>query len=200
VVGRFQDVIARGLLGILEQEAALRVLGSGLDHGALERAVARGRAQVVLLDEDNVAEPAVLKRLHGARAGVGVVVLAHRPSRAYVMRVLACGVSVCLSLDASAQEIVGAVHLAAAGARQQVLVATSSRPSHRGRSQGGRATGGYVLTRRERQVLELLGKGRKNVEIARTLEISTETARTHAKHVYRKLGVNSRSELLGVEL
>jgi DNA-binding CsgD family transcriptional regulator len=49
-------------------------------------------------------------------------------------------------------------------------------------------------------VLKLLGRGEKNSEIASALDIGTETARTHAKHVYRKLGVSSRKELLGVEV
>jgi DNA-binding NarL/FixJ family response regulator len=57
----------------------------------------------------------------------------------------------------------------------------------------------YSLTRREKQVLVLLGRGWKNADIARELQVSTETVRTHAQHVYRKLGVRSRKELLGVE-
>jgi DNA-binding NarL/FixJ family response regulator len=57
----------------------------------------------------------------------------------------------------------------------------------------------YSLTRREKQVLVLLGRGWKNADIAVELQVSTETVRTHAQHVYRKLGVRSRKELLGVE-
>ncbi len=52
------------------------------------------------------------------------------------------------------------------------------------------------MTRRERQVLELPGKGQRNADIADQLQISTETAKTHVKHVYSKLGVHSRAELL----
>jgi DNA-binding CsgD family transcriptional regulator len=55
------------------------------------------------------------------------------------------------------------------------------------------------LTRRESDVLELLSTGHKTVEIARVLQVGTETVRTHTRHVYRKLGVSSRGELLGIE-
>jgi DNA-binding NarL/FixJ family response regulator len=191
-VGQLGSVIGRGLLEILEDARGLRVVGAGLDHAALEGAVARGRAQVVVLDEDSVAGPSVPRRLCGARSGVGLVVLAHRPSRAYVTRVLACGVSVCLSTDASAVEIVRGVGVAADG--RHVFVSVSARPVA-----AGRAVGIGALTRREREVLELLSQGQKNAEIAGALRISTETARSHAKQVYRKLGVSSRGELLGIE-
>ena len=52
-----------------------------------------------------------------------------------------------------------------------------------------------LLTAREAEVLELLRTGRSNAEIAAALHVSIETVRTHARHVYRKLGVGTRREL-----
>jgi DNA-binding CsgD family transcriptional regulator len=156
-VGQFGDVIGRGLLAILDGERGLRVVGSGLDRTALEGAVARGEAQVAILDEDSV------------------------------------GVAVCLSTDASAAELVRSIRLAAA--RGDAFVSMSAHPAR----PAARALGIYALTRRERQVLELLSRGRKHTEVAEALNVSTETARTHAKHIYHKLGVSSRKELLGIE-
>jgi parallel beta-helix repeat protein len=51
------------------------------------------------------------------------------------------------------------------------------------------------LTAREREVLQLLGQGRSNKEIARTLEISPLTARNHTANIFRKLGVADRREV-----
>src|ERR1700677_3869444 len=67
-VGQFGEVIARGLLEILEGDRALRVVGAGLDHAALQGAVAHREARVVILDEDSALVPAVPKRLRGARS------------------------------------------------------------------------------------------------------------------------------------
>ncbi|QNN52163.1 response regulator transcription factor [Nocardioides mesophilus] len=50
------------------------------------------------------------------------------------------------------------------------------------------------LSQRERQVLALLGAGCDQTEIARTLDIAPETAKTHIRHVLTKLGVRSRVE------
>lgn len=52
------------------------------------------------------------------------------------------------------------------------------------------------LTEREREVLDLLCQGIKPVYIAKELNISTGTANKHIAHIYRKLGVNSKQELL----
>jgi DNA-binding CsgD family transcriptional regulator len=50
------------------------------------------------------------------------------------------------------------------------------------------------LTDREREVLELLGEGRSNRQIARRLTITEKTASVHVSHVLRKLGVRTRTE------
>ena len=52
------------------------------------------------------------------------------------------------------------------------------------------------LTSREREVLDLLCQGIKPVYIARELRISVGTANKHIAHIYHKLGVNSKQELL----
>jgi DNA-binding NarL/FixJ family response regulator len=48
------------------------------------------------------------------------------------------------------------------------------------------------LTRREREVLDLVCEGLANCEIARQLFISEKTAKVHLGHVFKKLGVRSR--------
>ncbi len=50
------------------------------------------------------------------------------------------------------------------------------------------------LTRREREILELVSRGYGNKEIADQLSIALETVRHHLKRVYDKFHVHSRSE------
>lgn len=57
-------------------------------------------------------------------------------------------------------------------------------------------TQGKELTRREREILELLLEGRSVPIICERLVISEGTARTHVKHIYQKLDVHNRQELL----
>jgi PAS domain S-box-containing protein len=50
------------------------------------------------------------------------------------------------------------------------------------------------LTRRQHEVLRLLADGASSKQIASALHISAETARNHARHILRALGVHSRLE------
>jgi len=53
---------------------------------------------------------------------------------------------------------------------------------------------------RELQVLELVGEGKSNKEIAGALSISDETVKTHLRHLYEKLGVSDRAQAVAIAL
>lgn len=52
-----------------------------------------------------------------------------------------------------------------------------------------------LLTRREREIAELVAKGMKNQQIASALVISPRTAESHIQNILSKLGLNSRHEI-----
>jgi DNA-binding CsgD family transcriptional regulator len=56
----------------------------------------------------------------------------------------------------------------------------------------------YLLSKRESEVLLLLAKGHNSSTIQKTLYISAGTANTHMRHVYAKLNVHSRQELINL--
>jgi DNA-binding CsgD family transcriptional regulator len=50
------------------------------------------------------------------------------------------------------------------------------------------------LTARERDVLAMISQGLSNKRVARALEISPETVKSHVKHIFLKLAVGTRTE------
>lgn len=58
--------------------------------------------------------------------------------------------------------------------------------------------GRYQLSPRETEVAHLLAKGRSLPYIQEELHISLGTAQTHARHIYKKLGIHSRQEFLNL--
>ncbi len=54
----------------------------------------------------------------------------------------------------------------------------------------------YGLSMRETEVMELIARGNSMASIAERLVISENTVRTHAKHIYTKLDIHKRQELL----
>ena len=53
----------------------------------------------------------------------------------------------------------------------------------------------YKITKREQQVLELVYQGLSNKQIANSLIISQHTVKTHIENIYKKLNINSRSQI-----
>lgn len=90
----------------------------------------------------------------------------------------------------------------------QALLALRAEPSGQTALEGGYAAGhmtgldGHIikpsLTRREMEVLSLLSKGFSNKEIAATLTIGSETAKTHLKNIFEKLKVDRRMKAVAV--
>ena len=62
--------------------------------------------------------------------------------------------------------------------------------------QQGRTLSGQPLTRREREVIRLIGMGQGNKDIGAMLGISRRTAEVHRARIMRKLGVTSTAELI----
>jgi DNA-binding NarL/FixJ family response regulator len=192
-LARFAPIVELGLRQLLGGDRCVQIVGTGLDCDGLELVVRQRAPRVVILDEPRASTP-FLRRLLELRPQTGLLVVAHVPSRASSIRLLAHGATACLSTDASATELLGAIRLAAAGTHVLVLGGRDS-PVTRPRP-GGVAS----LTVREREVLALLARGLSNAQIALALHISIETVRTHAARIYRKLGVVNRVELVGISL
>lgn len=91
-----------------------------------------------------------------------------------------------LPTDASAEELIAAVHALAQG----LIVGT---PTLLFESENEQLSPG-PLTERESEVLGLLAKGLANKQIAVTLGISEHTVKFHVSSIYTKLNVTNRTE------
>jgi DNA-binding NarL/FixJ family response regulator len=192
VLGRFDALLAHGLEQILREDRNIQIIGSDLDRAALEQAVEVQAPRVALVDEAEVMiDRAVLERMTAAQPAIGIVVLAHLPTVAYVMRLFAGGAS-CVAKEASADDILAAVHIAANGRR--VFADVEGHLVERSHATVG------SLTSREMEVLEYLGRGRSHAEIANAMQLGVETVRTHSAHIRSKLGVRRNRDLIGVPI
>jgi DNA-binding CsgD family transcriptional regulator len=104
---------------------------------------------------------------------------------------LSFGATACLSKETEARDVINAIHLASRGMHVLPRSAASG-----GGPESAAVEGAELLTPREAEVLELLLAGRTNAQIAHQLSIGIETVRTHARNIYRKLGIGSRRELV----
>ena len=56
----------------------------------------------------------------------------------------------------------------------------------------------YVLTSRETEIMELIVRGYSVARIAEEHVVSENTVRTHYKHIYAKLGIHKKQELIAM--
>ncbi len=189
VVVRFEDLVDRGLRALIEADDHIELRASGVPQERLPAAIAAHRPQVALLNYGSLRTPLEVRELVGAHPGTHLIVLANRPSPAECNQMLAFGATACLSKETQARDVLSAIHLASRGL--QVVRRTDGEAAWDAPS----PSGPELLTPREAAVLELLQGGRSNGEIAAELHIGVETVRTHARSIYRKLGVRSRREL-----
>jgi DNA-binding NarL/FixJ family response regulator len=183
-VAQFEDIVARGLRALINEDDSLELVADGFEHEQLNEVLSANEPDVAILNFGSLARASELRDLHREFASTKIVVLANRPSASESRQMLAFGATACLAKNTEARDILHAIHLASRGLH--VLP-----PAH----PGDQAVGPEVLTPREAEVMDLLRAGRSNAEIAQALQVSIETVRTHARRIYRKLGVRTRREL-----
>jgi DNA-binding NarL/FixJ family response regulator len=186
---KFEDLVAIGLRVLISEDPHLELLADAVEMDGVEAAIERRRPDVVLLNYGTLGSPGRVLQLHRSYPDTRIVVLANRPTAAECNQMLSFGATACLSKDTEARDIVNAIHLASRGMHLLPRSAATG-----GLLDSG-IQGAELLTPREAQVLELLQDGAPNAEIAHELSIGIETVRTHARHIYRKLGIGSRREL-----
>ncbi|WP_368622138.1 LuxR C-terminal-related transcriptional regulator [Paraburkholderia sp. BR13444] len=132
-----------------------------------------------------------------------VIVLLSNAQRQQVDELIAAGVSGCVEKSASSELLFSALRLAFAGGvyLPRSLVAASLHEPLAAREADAGAPRGLPypdphlhLTPRQIEVLALLARGRSNKVIARQLDVSEATVKTHLTTIFKALNVSSRGE------
>ncbi|HEY0560860.1 MAG: two component transcriptional regulator, LuxR family [Mycobacterium sp.] len=125
-----------------------------------------------------------------------VIMLTAADDRDHVATAVANGARGYLLKDVSHEELCAAVAHALDG---EDLVGASMRRAMTERVGSGRvADPAMTLTERELQVLTGMSQGKSNAEIGRSLYLSEDTIKTHARRLFRKLGVNDRAQAVAL--
>jgi len=190
VAAKFEDLVAVGLRQLISDDPNLQLVAAGFGPDALEEAIEEHAPAVVLVNFGTLRSPAEVFQLHQGFPDTRIVVLANRPTAAECNQMLSFGATACLSKETEARDVIHAIHLASRGMHVLPRSAASA-----GSSDSLGLQGSDLLTPREADVLELLQDGATNAQIAHTLSIGIETVRTHARNIYRKLGIASRRDL-----
>ncbi len=156
------------------------------DVGSVDVAVVALRREPADEEEPLYGNEAI-RALRKTAPGMGIVAHGERPERHLASAALQAGASAYVARTASAEEMARAVWAALA---QERFVDPAVPPS------GSRGK----LTRRQREILQLLADGGSTVVAARELGLSEETVKTHTKNVLARLGARNRTHAVAIAL
>ncbi len=182
-----QPVAVEGVRGLLGRCADLKFAGAVASLGAaFELARSMNPAAVVI--DKAMGTPAIIDWLHHiGSAGVSAapVVWGTAVNEAEALRLLQAGARGVLRRTSSAEALLTCLRAVTAGNTwlEDGIFGEVDKPSQPRRSQ---------LTPRECEIVELVEKGLRNRDIARSLGIQTGTVKIHLKHIFEKTGVRGR--------
>ncbi|KQZ11013.1 response regulator transcription factor [Agromyces fucosus] len=195
VVADDHPIVRAGIIGLLEAEAGLEVVGEAADGAEAVAVAASERPDLVLMDlrMPQLDGAAATARILAEVPGTRVLVLTTYETDDHILAAIEAGASGYLLKAAPQAEILAGIRAVAAGETVLAPSIAAKLVSRVRADAASVAAPAPALSRRELEVLRLVAEGRSNPEIARALFIGEATVKTHLLHVFEKLEVNDRT-------
>ncbi len=188
VVAHPWPLLRSGIVGVLTDLDECDPVVSVLTLSEVATAIAPDSPGLLVCSSDlcgpDLADLAVLRQRRPRL--ITVIVMAATEARLEIPAALGLGVRAVLEAGVTPEDLASAVRGALAG-RVSLAPGLSIVPD-------AEVVPSVTLTRRERQVLDLMSRGWGNRAIAAELFISENTVHNHVRRVHEKLGVRTRTE------
>jgi DNA-binding NarL/FixJ family response regulator len=191
-------LVREALTAMLNRLPDVRVVSAGV---ADSPSLAETKPHVLLLDvglrdQDSLRVAATLKQ---ENPDARIIMMDVLPVNEEIMEFVNAGVSGFVLKDATFDEFVGTIRSVAAGQKVLPPLMTESLFSQIAREADGQERAHVLedvrMTPREREVIELIGEGLSNKEIAQRLNIATHTVKSHVRNVMEKLALHTRLQI-----
>ena len=192
-----QELVREGLRMMLDAEPDICVVGEASDGNEALAGVRRHDPDVLVMD---IRMPTLdgieaTRRLTEWESRARVLILTTFDLDEYVYRAMKAGASGFLLKDATREQLAAGVRTVAGGdallapaVTRRLIEDFCSRPG----PGAGQSEAVMRLSRRELEVLELLGRARSNAEIATELYLGETTVKSHVSRILAKLGLRDR--------
>jgi DNA-binding NarL/FixJ family response regulator len=192
-------VFREGLVQVLKDEEDLTVCGEASDADQALRAIARLNLDLVLVDITLPGKSGLelIKELRARNRKVKLLVISMHDEALYADRVLRAGGDGYIMKQEDPDEIIHAIRDVLGGhtyVSEQVLT-NRPKPSQKRRFVA-KTLPLEMLTDSELEILEVLGRGKSDQEIARQLRLSVATVNALCAKIRKKLNLKSTNALV----
>jgi DNA-binding NarL/FixJ family response regulator len=185
-------LVRLGVRRLLDDSFEVQEATDGLD--ALQMLTDFGEFDVAIIDIGRGSSPeseapqgtAAIRALRKASPGLGIVAHGSRPERHTATEAIKAGATAYVAKSSPAEALTRAVDAAADSENFVDPAAENGSPP------------GSPLTRRQRQILQLIADGHSTSIAAKRLGLSAETIRTHTKAVLARLGARDRAHAVAI--
>jgi DNA-binding NarL/FixJ family response regulator len=199
LIAEDERLTREALARLLDMEEDIEVVGRA-PNGRVAVELARQLLPDVLLTDIQMPEVngiEATRRLKQEMPNIGIVILTIYDDDANVFEAIKAGAQGYVLKDSPPEETVAAIRAVARGEALLPPPIAARVVAEFSRISAQRAVDLRVfseLTDREREVLRLIGNGKRNREIAQELFISEKTVKNHVSNILWKLQVNDRTE------
>jgi two-component system, NarL family, nitrate/nitrite response regulator NarL len=197
------EVVRLGLRHLIDRQPHMKIIGEAINTADALVIAAREQPEIIILDiclgQENGAD--IIPELLSIAGESRIIVLTGVQDEEALRRASRLGAMGVIAKNAPADMLIKAIDRVHAGELwlnrrlTAALVAELRRPGGEPESNGELALIAQ-LSNRERDIVNLIGEGLKNKQIADRLCISETTVRHHITSILGKLGVSDRLELL----
>ncbi|VIO67166.1 LuxR C-terminal-related transcriptional regulator [Bradyrhizobium ivorense] len=191
-------LFSEGLTSSFQNHTEFAVQATVPDLAGLREALETSCVNVILIDVTQGIDLEEVRVIASEHADVALVALGLNEDRRDVVRCGRAGFSGYISRNASFDELCRALSDVASGrlACSAEISGGLLRALFCMERQTDTIEADQGLTRREGEVLRLIGQGLSNKEIARDLNLSLATVKHHVHHILQKLGLPRRAQAM----
>jgi DNA-binding NarL/FixJ family response regulator len=192
-------IVREGLVRVIDQTVDLAVCGQAESISQALAAIELAKPQLVIVDLSLGGQNGIelIKDIKVRYPGLPVLVHSMYDESMYAERCLRAGARGYVMkqeppprlLDAVREVLKGEIHLSTAMTKQMLCRLSNGQPTKSDSPSD-------VLSDRELEVFELLGRGMRTKEIARELSLSDKTIQTHREHIKEKLRIGDAVSLV----
>lgn len=183
-------MVVEGIRSLLQNEKGIEWAGHAMNAASCLAFLQRQQPDIILMDINLPDKNGIdlCKEVKEKHPSVFIIGLSTFNQQSFIQKMMDSGASGYVLKNATQEELMEAISVVIKGKiyfsdeASQVLTKTDANP--------------ILLTRREKEVLELIAEGLTNNEIAQKLFVSPTTIDTHRKNLLAKFGVRNTASLI----